>query len=160
MKSKIITAIVCLSLLSLISACASNEAVIAPEIQTGDPLKHEYLVGKWCTNRELTSVANSDAGFSALLNVSKEFWKFTDDNKWQSAESGWIYKTLGKWQLEGRDTVRSVSQGRQGSVPDPVALRLTRQGSRQPGSKLERAPFNHLGPDLLQVLFQAFDNSV
>lgn len=105
MKSKIITAIVCLSLLSLISACASNEAVIAPEIQTGDPLKHEYLVGKWCTNRELTSVANSDAGFSALLNVSKEFWKFTDDNKWQSAESGWIYKTLGKWQLEGRDTV-------------------------------------------------------
>ena len=40
-----------------------------------------------------------------MLNVSKEFWKFTDDNKWQSAESGWIYKTLGKWQLEGRDTV-------------------------------------------------------
>jgi hypothetical protein len=111
MKSKIITAIVCLSLLSLISACASNEAVIAPEIQTGDPLKHEYLVGKWCTNRELTSVANSDAGFSALLNVSKEFWKFTDDNKWQSAEQGNAVSYHARFENSGVDLYLKDDKG-------------------------------------------------
>ena len=106
MKTKIFAAVFYLSLLSLISACASNEAVVmAPDTQPGDQLKREYLVGEWCTNRELTSTANSEAGFSALLNISQEFWKFTDDERWQSAESGWIFKTLGQWQLEGRDTV-------------------------------------------------------
>lgn len=105
MKNGIITSIVYLSLLTLLTACASSEVVMAPDTQDGDLLKHEYLVGKWCTNRELTSVANSEAGFSALLNISKEFWKFTDDGKWQSAESGWIYSALGEWQLEGPDTV-------------------------------------------------------
>jgi len=105
MKNKIVTSILTLSLLTLITACASYEAVMAPNTQAGDQLKHEYLVGKWCTNRELTSVTNSEAGFSALLNISKEFWKFTDDGKWQGAASGWIFSALGEWRLEGRDTV-------------------------------------------------------
>lgn len=105
MKNKTFAPIVYLSLFTLIAACASDEGVIVPNIQAGSPLKDEYMVGKWCTNRELTSDANSEAGFSALLNISPEFWKLTDDKKWQRAESGWIFETLGKWQLEGRDTL-------------------------------------------------------
>lgn len=112
MKNKIIASIVYLVLSSLIVACASNETVVTPDIQEGEPLKHEYLVSKWCTNRELTSVANSEAGFSALLNVSKEFYKFADDGNWQRAESGFIFSSIGEWQLQGRDTL--VLTGKQG----------------------------------------------
>ncbi len=124
MKNKIIASIGYPSLLLLLAACASNEVVITPNIQPGEPLKHEYLVSKWCTNREATSIANSEAGFSALLNLSPEFWKFTDDGKWQNAESGFIFSSLGEWQLQGRDTV--VLTGKQG---DSISYRARFENS-------------------------------
>jgi len=89
-----------LLLVLLLSACASDQAVLAPDTQAGDSLRAEYLVGKWCTNRELTSRANSDAGHSALTNVSQRYWKFRANGKWEESGSGWMYLLQGKWQLQ------------------------------------------------------------
>jgi len=64
--------------LILVSACATDEVQLAPNTQPGDQLEAAYLVGKWCNNRELTSKANSAAGFSAVLNLGKiglESWQ-------------------------------------------------------------------------------------
>ena len=88
-----------------VSACASPNIVLAPDTRSGDQLKLEYMVGKWCTNRDLTSQTNKDAGHSALSYLSQEFWSFKEGGKWENAESGWIYTSYGKWQLEGLNTM-------------------------------------------------------
>ena len=125
MKTKIFAAVFYLSLLSLISACASNEAVVmAPDTQAGDQLKREYLVGEWCTNRELTSTANSEAGFSALLNISQEFWEFRESGSWHNSNTGWMFASYGKWQLKGRD--RLILDRLQG---DPVSYQARFENS-------------------------------
>ncbi len=83
MNNKIIAAIVYSTLLLLISACATDEVRLAPNTQAGDQLESGYLVGKWCTNRELTSTTNSQAGHSAVLNLGQKFWNFKEDGNWQ-----------------------------------------------------------------------------
>ncbi|MDH3388278.1 MAG: hypothetical protein OEN02_10265 [Gammaproteobacteria bacterium] len=89
----------------LLCACASDPVVLAPNLAEGDPIKPEYLVGKWCNNRELTSTANAEAGVSTLANLGKQFWKLRASGKWENSETGWIYAHYGKWQLQGPDTV-------------------------------------------------------
>lgn len=89
--------------LLLLNACASNEAVLAPDTQAGARLQPEYLLGEWCNNRELTSKANSEAGHSALTNLSKVFWKFRSNGQWQNSASGWMYGHYGNWQLQPPD---------------------------------------------------------
>jgi hypothetical protein len=106
MKNKIAASILYLSLAVMLAACASGgEAVLAPNTQAGDQLKPEYLYGRWCTNRELTSEANTESGFSALLNLSKEFWEFRESGRWNNSETGWMFAHYGEWQLQDRDTV-------------------------------------------------------
>jgi len=91
--------------LILVSACATDEVQLAPNTQPGDQLEAAYLVGKWCNNRELTSKANSAAGFSAVLNLGKIFWHFEKGGKWEDSGTGWMHAHFGEWQLQGRDTV-------------------------------------------------------
>ncbi len=105
MNNNNIRVLACLALALLVSACASQNLVLAPDTMSGDQLKPEYMVGKWCTNRDLTSQTNKDAGQSALSNLSQEFWRFNEGGKWENAESGWIYTNYGKWQLEGLNTM-------------------------------------------------------
>jgi len=105
MKIKYFTTIVYSSLFLLLSACASNEVMLAPNTQAGDQLEPRYLVGKWCDNRELTSTANSQAGHSAVLNLDNKFWKFKESGRWEDSGTGWMYAEFGEWQLQGRDTV-------------------------------------------------------
>lgn len=78
---------------------------MAPDTGPGDRLKAEYMIGKWCTNRDLTSQSNKDAGHSALSNLSPQFWRFSEGGVWQNAESGWLYSDYGKWRLEDLNTL-------------------------------------------------------
>ena len=94
-----------LLLAMLLSACSSNNLVMAPDTQTGEQLKPEYMVGKWCTNRELTAQSNKDAGFSALTNLAQHYWLFNKKGEWQDSVSGWLYAKIGKWRLEGLDSL-------------------------------------------------------
>ena len=100
-----IRSILFLALALLVTACASPELVLAPDTQAGDQLKPEYMVGDWCTNRDLTSQTNRDAGQSALSNVSPKFWRYREDGSWQYSASGWFYESYGKWQLDGLNTM-------------------------------------------------------
>lgn len=104
MKKDLKVTLIGLSLV-LLSACASNEIVLAPDTQPGDQLKAEYLVGRWCTERELTAKANKEAGHSAITNLEKQFWEFRADGEWMDSVSGWMYNHYGEWRLEGRDNL-------------------------------------------------------
>lgn len=105
MNHKIISVIVYSALFVLIAGCATQELQLAPDTQAGDQLESGYLIGKWCTNRELTSTANSQAGHSAVLNLDQQFWNFRESGTWQESGTGWMYSNYGGWQLQGRDTV-------------------------------------------------------
>lgn len=105
MNNKIIAVVVYSALSLLIAGCATDEVMLAPDTRAGDQLESGYLVGKWCTNRELTSKANSEAGHSAVLNLSARFWNFKESGNWQESGSGWMYSNFGEWQLQGRDTI-------------------------------------------------------
>ena len=105
--------LVYLTVALLVSACAGEKLVQAPDTQPGDQLKAEYMVGNWCTNRELTAKTNMDAGHSALTNVSPLFWKFKADGKWQVSQSGWVFESHGEWKLKGLNTfVLKKSKGK------------------------------------------------
>jgi hypothetical protein len=102
---------IALLLATLLAGCSSTEnLVLAPDTQPGDQLKDEYMPGKWCTDRELTSQANKDAGFSALTNVTQQFWRFGDEGEWDTSISGWLFESHGSWKLEGLDTLKLESK--------------------------------------------------
>lgn len=99
-------ALVYLAFALLVSACAAEKNLVqAPDTRPGDQLKAEYMVGDWCTNRDLTAEANTEAGHSALANISTRFWRFKQDGDWQVSSSGTLYGSHGKWQLEGLNTM-------------------------------------------------------
>ena len=106
MESNNFFIVVTFAITLLVSACANKQQlVMAPDTGPGDQLKPEYMVGDWCTNRELTSQANKNAGHSALSNLSPQYWRFIDGGDWQNADSGWLYLDYGNWQLEGLNTM-------------------------------------------------------
>jgi hypothetical protein len=106
MNNKFNLALVYLTFALLVSACAGTTNMVkTPDTQPGDQLKPEYMVGNWCTNRELTSQTNHDAGHSSLTNVSPLFWKFKQDGSWQVSASGWMFESHGEWKLEGLNTI-------------------------------------------------------
>lgn len=106
MKSDNFIIVVTFAITLLVSACANKQQlVMAPDTGPGDQLKPEYMIGDWCTNRDLTSQANKDSGHSALSNLSPQYWRFIDGGGWQNAKSGWLYRDHGKWQLEGLNTM-------------------------------------------------------
>jgi hypothetical protein len=92
-------------------------------------LRDEYMAGEWCTNREQTAQRNKDANFSALTNVSQQFWRFDAGGEWGISSSGWIFERHGSWRLAGRDE-----------------LLLDRDGG---DSKRYRALFENSGKDLV-----------
>ena len=97
----------------LLSACATKKLLEAPDTLPGDQLKSDYMVGNWCTNRELTGQTNKDAGHSALTNISPLFWNFNQDGTWQESVSGSLYENHGQWRLKGLNTmVLDRSQGK------------------------------------------------
>jgi hypothetical protein len=98
-------AFVYLSFALLVSACAAKNLVEVPDTQPGDQLKAEYMVGDWCTNRELTGTTNRDAGHSALTNISPVYWRFEQGGDWQVSTTGWMYEDHGSWQLKGLNTL-------------------------------------------------------
>ena len=86
-----------------LGACASGPSVVVPDTKPGDQIKHEYLIGEWCTNREETATSNQDAGFSGILNVRPVFWRFEADGQWENSTSGFLFEPYGSWKLEGQD---------------------------------------------------------
>jgi len=96
----------------ILGACSSNKpTVVVPATQPGDQLLASYMVGDWCTNREQTSNANRAAGLSALINVSPEFWRFTEDGNWDISNSGFVFVSHGSWKLEGLDMLLLAKEG-------------------------------------------------
>jgi len=97
----------------LLGACSSapKDAVVVPNTQPGDQLQAEYMVGQWCTNREETSQRNKDANFSALTNLSQQYWRLDDDGEWGMAGSGWYFNRHGSWRLEERDSLLLTRDG-------------------------------------------------
>ena len=96
---------------TMLAACASTPTVPVPDTEPGDQLKYEYLVGKWCTNREQTAVSNQAAGFSGLLNVRPVFWRFGKAGEWDTSTSGFLYENWGSWKLDGLDTLLLARKG-------------------------------------------------
>ena len=101
MRVKVKLPALVLPALLLPGACATPEiSVQVPDSRPGDTLQAAYFVGTWCNNRELTSSANSAAGHSALVNLGKVFWKFSEGGKWRESDTGWMYSMSGDWQLQ------------------------------------------------------------
>ncbi len=98
-------ALACLTFALLISACASQRILEAPDTSPGDQLEHNYMIGNWCTNRELTGETNRDAGHSGLSHMRPLFWSFKQGGAWQVSVSGWLYESQGKWRIKGLDTL-------------------------------------------------------
>ena len=115
---------------TMLSACSSTPTVMVPVTQPGDQIQNEYVLGKWCTNRDETANSNRAAGFSGMLNVSPVFWRFGSEGQWDASTSGFMYQPLGRWQLDGLDS-----------------LILTRNGS-EPKSYRARFKDGEEGPDL------------
>ncbi|MCG6888583.1 MAG: hypothetical protein LJE92_03265 [Gammaproteobacteria bacterium] len=88
---------------AMLAACASVAVVDVPDTKPGDQIQNEYLVGKWCTNREQTATSNQAAGFSGLLNVRPVFWRFGAEGEWDISTSGFLYENYGSWQIDGLD---------------------------------------------------------
>jgi len=88
---------------AMLAACASVPVAEVPDTNPGEQIQNEYLVGKWCTNREQTATSNQAAGFSGLLNVRPVFWRFGDEGEWDISTSGFLYETYGSWQIDGLD---------------------------------------------------------
>ena len=95
----------------MLGACASTSTVMVPETQPGDQIRDEYLVDRWCTNRGQTADSNQAAGFSGLLNVSPVYWRFGSENQWEASTSGFMYQPLGRWQLDGLDSLILTRNG-------------------------------------------------
>lgn len=78
---------------------------MAPDTMPGEQLKLEYMIGKWCTNRDLTAQTNKDTGLSTISNLTRQYWNLRETGTWQISETGWMYSNYGTWQLEGLNTL-------------------------------------------------------
>jgi hypothetical protein len=105
MNKKTILTLLYVTFAILISACAEKRMMVAPDTARGDQLQKEYMIGNWCTDRELTAQTNQDAGHSGLTNVAPLFWSFKDGGAWQVSSSGWLYENHGKWRIKERQTM-------------------------------------------------------
>ena len=106
---------------TMLSACAGapTVVVVVPETEPGDQIQNEYLVGKWCTNREKTATSNQAAGFSGLLNVRPVFWRFDTQGEWDVSTSGFLFDIWGSWKIDGLD---KLLLARKGVEPDPYQI--------------------------------------
>lgn len=100
MNKKTSVTLLCLTFTLLLSACATSRLTVAPDTARGDYLKDEYMVGNWCTDRELTSAKNQEAGHSGRTNTAPLYWNFLEGGSWQVSTSGWLYEGHGTWKLK------------------------------------------------------------
>jgi hypothetical protein len=105
----------------MLAACAGapTVALVVPETEPGDQIQNEYLVGKWCTNREQTATSNQAAGFSGLLNVRPVFWRFDTQGDWDVSTSGFLFESWGSWKIDGLD---KLLLARKGVAPDQYQI--------------------------------------
>jgi hypothetical protein len=106
---------------TMLAACAGGPTVVVvvPETEPGDQIQNEYLVGKWCTNREQTAISNQAAGFSGLLNVRPVFWRFDTQGDWDVSTSGFLFESWGSWKIDGLD---KLLLARKGVEPDQFQI--------------------------------------
>ena len=115
MRRPISIVIVSLLLAIALSSCSnSSPMVMVPDTGPGDQILGEYLVAKWCTNREETAKANHVAGFSSMLNISPVFWRFGSEGQWDISNSGYLFEPFGKWQIDG---LNNLLLGKKGTTP-------------------------------------------
>jgi len=96
---------------TMLTACAAGPTVAVPDTKPGDQILNEYLVGKWCTNREQTAISNQAAGFSGLLNVRPVFWRFDTQGEWDISASGFLFENWGSWKIDGLDMLLLAKKG-------------------------------------------------
>ena len=116
MRRLLATVSVCLLLAIALSSCSSSSSpmVIVPDTGPGDQIQGEYMIGKWCTNREETANANQEAGFSAMLNISPVFWRFGTEGQWDISDTGYVFDSFGQWQIDG---LNNLLLGKKGGAP-------------------------------------------
>jgi hypothetical protein len=107
MNKKISRTLLCLTFTLLLSACAGTKLMQAPDTARGDKLKSEYMVGGWCTDWELTTAKNEEAGQGLPTKLKDLNWRFKEGGSWQVNSFGWLYESAGKWYLkpEARQTL-------------------------------------------------------
>ena len=127
MRSPLNTVIGYLVLAIALSACASSEPmVIVPETGPGDQILDEYMVAKWCTNREETATANQEAGFSGMLNISPVFWRFGSEGQWDVSNSGFLFEPFGTWKIDG---LNNLLLGKKGATPKRYHVQFKNDGA-------------------------------
>jgi len=110
MNKKISLTLVCVTFTLLLSACAGNKLMQAPDTARGDKLKSEYFVGGWCTDWDLTTAKNEEAGQGLPTKLKKLDWTFKEDGSWQVNSFGWVYENAGKWNLKAGERQTLVVQ--------------------------------------------------
>ena len=110
MNKKISLTLFFLTVTLLLSACAGNKLMQAPDTARGDKLKAEYMVGGWCTDSELTAAKNAEAGQGMPTKLEDLSWRFKEDCSWQVNSFGWVYENAGKWNLKAGERQTLVIQ--------------------------------------------------
>jgi hypothetical protein len=110
MNKKTSLTLLCLTFTLLLSACATSKLMEAPDTARGDKLKSEYMVGGWCTDWELTTAKNEEAGQSLPSKLNDLNWSFKEDGSWQVNSFGWVYENAGKWNLKAGERQTLVIQ--------------------------------------------------
>lgn len=103
MNKKTTLTLLCLTFTLLLSACAGTKLMQAPDTARGDKLKSEYMVGSWCTDWELTTAKNEEAGQGLPTKLKDLNWRFKEDGTWQVNSFGWLYESAGKWYLKASE---------------------------------------------------------
>ena len=110
MNKKTSRTLLCLTVTLLLSACAGNKLMQAPDTAPGDKLKAEYMVGGWCTDGELTAAKNTEAGQGVPTKLEDLNWTFKEGGSWQVNSFGWVYENAGKWHLKPNERQTLVVQ--------------------------------------------------
>jgi hypothetical protein len=101
----------CLTVTLLLSACATSKLMQAPDTARGDKLKAEYMVGGWCTDWDLTTAKNEEAGQGLPTKLKELSWRFKEEGSWQvTSFGGWVYENAGKWNLKAGERQTLVIQ--------------------------------------------------
>ena len=114
MNKKLSLTLLTLTFTLLLSACAGNKLMQAPDTARGDKLKSEYMVGSWCTDWELTTAKNEEAGQGLPTKLKDLNWSFKEDGTWQVNSFGWVYENAGKWHLKADERQTLVVQRENG----------------------------------------------
>jgi hypothetical protein len=114
MYKKTSLTLLCVTFTLLLSACAGTKLMQAPDTARGDKLKPEYIVGGWCTDWEMTTAKNEEAGQGLPTKLNDLSWRFKEDGSWQVNSFGWVYENAGKWNLKAGERQTLIVQRENG----------------------------------------------